>query len=129
MPNELAPKYSFLDYLFLQTVAAGYWVSVHTAIDFIFINQNGRYLKKSSVESYEYRSNILGVFHAILATLISFYCIFYACGEGNNFFNSEECAKNPRNITIFAAIFSGSYFLVDLILLVYYTKCETAMHK
>jgi hypothetical protein len=47
MPNELAPKYSFLDYLFLQTVAVGYWVSVHTAIDFIFINQNGRYLKKS----------------------------------------------------------------------------------
>lgn len=71
----------------------------------------------------------MGVFHAIISTLLSFYCIFYACGEGNNFFNSEECSENPRNITIFAAIFSGSYFLVDLILLVYFTKCETVMHK
>jgi hypothetical protein len=81
------------------------------------------------VESYEYRSNVLGVFHALLATFLSFYCIFYACENGENFFNSKECADNPRNITIFTAIFSGSYFLVDLILLVFYTKCETVMHK
>lgn len=47
MPNELAPKYSFLDYLFLQAVACSYWMSVHTAIDFVFRDQNARYLKKS----------------------------------------------------------------------------------
>ena len=71
----------------------------------------------------------MGMLHALLATFLSFYCIFYACGEGNNFFNSEECADNPRNITIFTVIFSGAYFFIDLVLLVYFTKCETLIYK
>ena len=64
-----------------------------------------------------------------MATCLAFYCIFFACGPGQNFFNSDECADNPRNITIFVAMFSGGYFFVDLILLVVYTHCQTVMQK
>lgn len=78
---------------------------------------------------FEYRSNVLGVFHSIAATFLSFYCIFVACGPGNNFFNSDECATTPRNITVFTAIFSASYFMADLTLLTFYTSLATPMHK
>jgi hypothetical protein len=129
MPNQLAPKYYFMDYLFLQAIASCFWLLVHWTLDFVFMEQNPRYLKKNLRESYEYRGNICGMFHALIATFLAFYCIFYACGEGNNFFNSEECADNPRNITIYTVIFSGAYFLIDLVLLVYYTKCKTIIYK
>ena len=74
---------------------------------------------------YDYRSNVLGVFHSLTSTFLAFYCIFAACGTGSNFFNDVECASTPRNITVFTAIFSSSYFLADLVLLVIYTQLQT----
>ncbi len=92
-------------------------------------DSNPRYQKKTSQEMFEYRSNILGVFHSLTSTFLAFYCIFLACGPGKNFFNDQECASTPRNITVFAAIFSASYFMADLVLLVIHTHLQTPLQK
>ena len=96
---------------------------------FVMKDTNYRYTKKNPCEMYDYRGNALGVFHGITACFLAFYSMFFACGEGNNFFNSTECAETPRNITILLATFSGSYFMADLILILYHTGMETTLQK
>ena len=127
LPNQVAPEYYFSDYLFFQCIGLAFWFSAHMFMDFVMKDTNYRYMKKSIPEMCDYRSNAIAIFHGIVACCLAFYCMFAACGEGNNFFNSTECANVPRNITILAATFSGSYFMADLILIIYHTGMQTTL--
>ena len=37
MPNDLAPKFYFMDYIFLQAIASSFWLMAHWALDYVFI--------------------------------------------------------------------------------------------
>lgn len=67
--------------------------------------------------------------HAPLSTINSVICTWFICGEGQNFFNSFECANTVLYAHLWGLNLSAAYLWVDFWMLIYYCGWKTSLEK
>ena len=75
------------------------------------------YNELSSYDQADYLSRITAQVHALISSVISYYLMFYSCGDGKTYFNSDECFYNPTKLTISLLCISFGYISFDLIII------------
>lgn len=76
------------------------------------------YNELSSYDQADYLSRITAQVHAVISSVISYYLMFYNCGDGKTFYNDDECYYKATPLAITCLCISFGYICFDLIIII-----------
>jgi hypothetical protein len=71
----------------------------------------------STYDQADYLSRITAQVHALISSVLSYYLMFYMCGDGKTFFNDDQCYYNATPLAITSLCISFGYISFDLIII------------
>ncbi len=127
--DDIAPHLPVSGYLFLAFAGIAFFFLLHIVLHFLIKVFYPGYAKLSSHDMHEYRMQVNGIVHALLASFFALYCILWTCPGDKNFFNDKECREIPRNCHVWTIFFTNGYLVSDLVLILSYLGLKTPMDK
>ena len=67
--------------------------------------------------------------HAVFATPLTLYCLYFTCQDGKTFMNDEHCRLVPRNSHVLLCFFTASYLFVETVLIVTFVGIREPIDK
>ena len=101
-------------YLQVMAIYCLYFTVLNLITHGIFLCCNETYSKKlEPIKRTEYRANVLSIFHASIAVILSSLGMWWVCDEDKDVFNDKECMNTPKYIHLWALMHSVGYFIID----------------
>lgn len=118
-PNDFKQNEDIAMYVKVYVASVILFYMVYLSCHFVMskIIQFKLYNELSSYDQADYLSRITAQVHALISSVISYYLMFYSCGDGKTYFNSDECFYNPTQLTISLLCISFGYISFDLIII------------
>ena len=127
--DDVAPYLPFTGYLTYAALGIGYFLVQHAILHVIIKLVYPKYASLPSRNLHDYRMQVNAILHALVASCLSFYCLFLSCPLGQNFVNDEECRMVVRNCHVWTCFFTAGYLFVETGFILIFVGCQSTLDK